>query len=202
MPSSIHIDASMDWGDGQTQSLGLALAIAARGEETWFITQPGSELAARLKGTYLTWEALPLRGLGGLVSAPRLARRLAELRPDIVHIHESTSHVAAGIAARLAAREHANRDSDVVPTKLRIVVTRHTESALRAGRLSLAKYHLWCDRLVCISDAARDSCSKAGLPESLLTVVPDSASRHFDPRIVERMLAVYEEALAVTPRRA
>jgi glycosyltransferase involved in cell wall biosynthesis len=169
VPSSVHIDSNPDWGGGQAQSLGLALALATRGDETWFIAQPDSELLARLKGTYLSWEAMPLRGLAGLMSAPRLARRLAELKPDIIHIHESASHSVAGIAARRAG-------------KSKIIVTRRTEFPLKRGWLGKAKYHLWCDKLICVSDAIRRRCLEAGLPDRLLAVIPDFVDcRHFDP---------------------
>lgn len=169
MPSSVHIDSHRAWGGGQAQSLGLALALAARGEETWFVAEPGSELAARLRTTHLPWEAIPLRGLPGVAAIRHLARRLAQLKPDIVHVHESASHLVAGIAARRAQ----------VP---RIVVTRRTESPIRRGWLGRAKYSLYCDRLICISEAIRARCLAAGLPDSLMAVIPDSVDcRHFDP---------------------
>jgi len=169
MPSSIHIDSHPRWGGGQAQSLGLALALAARGEETWFIAQPGSELESRLYGAYLRWEAMPLRGLAGLRSLSRLARTLGELAPDIVHIHESASHFVSGLAARGVEGP-------------RIVVTRRTGSPLRRAWLAKMQYRLWCDRLICVSEAVRSRCREAGLPEALLTVIPDFVDcRHFDP---------------------
>jgi len=169
MPSSVHIDSYREWSGGQAQSLGLALALAARGEETHFIVQPGSELAARIRGTHLSWEAMPLRGLIGLSSAGRLARRLRGIGPDIVHIHESASHVVAGMAARVAG-------------KPKIIVTRRTERPLRSGWVGVGKYRLWCDKLICVSEAIKRRYLNGGLPEKLLTVIPDFVDcRHFDP---------------------
>lgn len=169
MASSVHIDSYRGWSGGQAQSLGLALALAARGEETHFVVQPGSKLAARMRSTHLPWEAMPLRGLIGLRSAGCLARRLRDIGPDIVHIHESASHVAAGMAARLAG-------------KPKIVVTRRTERPLRGGWLGVGKYRLWCDRLICVSQAIKRRYLDGGLPEKLLTIIPDFVDcRHFDP---------------------
>ena len=169
MPSSVHIDSFRRWSGGQAQSLGLALALAARGEETYFMAQRGSELESHLNRTYLSWEARQLRGLSGLRSARRLAIRLRELDPDIVHIHESASHIAAGMAARLAR-------------KPKIVVTRRTERSVRSGWAGVGKYRLWCDKLICVSEAIRQRYLDAGLSEKLLAVIPDFVDcRHFDP---------------------
>jgi glycosyltransferase involved in cell wall biosynthesis len=169
MPSSVHIDSFRRWSGGQAQSLGLALALAARGEETFFIAQHGSELESHLKRTYLSWEGHELRGLSGLWSARKLAARLRELRPDIVHIHESASHATAGIAARMAR-------------KPKLIVTRRTERAVRAGWAGVGKYRMWCDKLICVSEAIKRRYLEAGLSEKLIAVIPDFVDcRHFDP---------------------
>ncbi len=171
MPSSVHVDAHRGWGGGQVQSLGLALALSATGEQTWFVSQADSVLASRLGSTYLEWEAMPLRGLPGLGTIPRLARRLSALSPDIVHIHDSASHVVAGLAARLA-------------TNPKVVVTRRTELPLRGAVLGTAKYRLWCDRVICISEAVRGRCLQAGLHAGKLSVIPDFVDcRWFDPML-------------------
>ena len=168
MPSSVQIDGNRGWGGGQVQSLGLALALSARGEETWFVAHSGSELASRLKGTYLSWETMSLRGAAGLLDSRRLLRRLRDWNPDIVHIHDSASQGPAGLAARLAG-------------KPKVVVTRRTEFPVRGGWLGRAKYAL-CDCVICISEAVRRRCLEAGLPETKLKVVPDFVDcRHFDP---------------------
>ncbi len=169
MPSTVHVDANRVWGGGQVQSLGLALALSARGEETRFIAQSGSALASRLSATCLPWETMALRGVSGLAAMPRLVRRFREIDPDIVHVHDSASHAVVGLAARAAERP-------------RVVVTRRTEFPLRRGWLGTAKYHLWCDRIICISEAARRRCLEAGLPEERLVVIPDFVDcQWFDP---------------------
>jgi glycosyltransferase involved in cell wall biosynthesis len=214
MPSSLHIDSGPDWGGGQVQSLGLALALAASGEETWFIAQPGSELESRLRSSYLRWETMPLRGLAGLRSVRHLARRLAELQPDIIHIHESASHVAAGIAARMAARTGAlpyaptvagHREAGDGKARAggpQIIATRRTEAPLRRSWLGRAKHLLWCDRLICVSEAIRTRCVAAGLPDSLLTVIPDFVDcRHFDPSVGQEVAPATDSPTLLTVGR-
>ncbi len=172
MPSSVHIDGNKGWGGGQAQSLGLALALSAMGEHTSFLPQVGSALATQLSNTYLQWEARSLRGLPGIVGIPRLTHKLKALHPDVVHIHDSAGHLTAGLAARLG-------------TTAKIVVTRRTEFPLRRGTLGTLKYHLWCDRVVCISEAVRKRCLEAGLPADKLVVIPDFVDcRRFDAKSV------------------
>jgi glycosyltransferase involved in cell wall biosynthesis len=171
VPFTVHVDGNRGWGGGQVQSLGLALALSARGEDTRFLAHTGSAIVSRLAGTHLPWEQLRLRGFGGLRSIPRLVRRLREWRPDIVHFHDSASHGAAALAAHLA---------DGVP----VVATRRTVFPLKSGLIARAKYGL-CDRVICISEAVRRQCVAAGLAEAKLAVIPDFVDcRHFDLALV------------------
>jgi glycosyltransferase involved in cell wall biosynthesis len=168
VPSSLHIDANRTWGGGQAQSLGLAEALAARGERVWFIAQPDSALAQRLSAGALPWEARPLRGWRGLAAARRLCERMRETRPDIVHIHDSASHTGAALAARWAGG-------------LPVVATRRTQFPLPRGWPGRWKLR-GCRRVICISQAVRQTCLAAGLPERLLAVIPDFVDcSHFDP---------------------
>jgi len=123
------------------------------------VAQPGSALADRLAAGRLPWHARPLRGWRGLAGARDLAARLREIRPDIVHIHDSASHGAAALAARWAGG---------VP----VIVTRRTHSPLRRGWLGRRKYG-WCDRIICVSQAVKSACLAGGLPEGRLVVIPD-----------------------------
>jgi glycosyltransferase involved in cell wall biosynthesis len=167
------VDANREWGGGQAQSLGLALALAARGEETRFVAEPGSAPAARLGDTLLPWEAVRMRGARRLGATIQLTKRFRELRPEVVHIHDSASHVPAALAAKRAG----------VPA---VVATRRTAFPLRRGWAAKLKHELWCDRLLCVSEAVRRRCLEAGLPEDHIAVVPDFVDcQHFDTAIVE-----------------
>jgi glycosyltransferase involved in cell wall biosynthesis len=157
MPFTVHIDANRGWGGGQAQSLGLALALAERGENTYFITQRDSALSARLQSTNLPWESLHMRGLRAVTAGSwlRLGRRLRQLRPDILHAHDAAAEAPAIFAARGLSKPRP-----------RVVVTRRTA---RAPHRPL----LWCDRVICVSQAVRQRCLAAGIAAERLAVVPD-----------------------------
>ena len=170
MPSSIHIDASRQWGGGQTQSLGLARALAALGESASFIAQQGSALSARLRTCDLPWEERPLRGLSGAAAVFHLAHRFRKLKPEIVHIHDAAGHGPAALAAKRAG----------VPG---IVVTRRTASLPRTGWPRGLKYQ-WCDRIICISEAVRRQCLAAGIAPERLAVIHDFVDcTYLDPAV-------------------
>jgi len=184
VPSSVHIDSGRTWGGGQEQSLGLALALAERGESTHFIAQTGSALAERLRTvtcaaeagpvpSRLVWEAIPLRGLVGAAHSLPLHRCFSQLRPEIVHIHDSAAQVPALLAISGMGRPRP-----------RVIVTRRTDVAV-GGPLRTFLYRRLCDRVICVSQAVRQRMLDAHVPAKLLWVIPDFVDcRHFDPAAV------------------
>src|SRR5574340_446460 len=136
MPFSLHLDSGRAWGGGQAQSLGLALALAERGERVHFLAQPGSALAARLAASGLPWGALPLRGLGGLLYSSRLRARVRQFRPDIIHLHDSASLVPALWAAGRLREDRRGRGP-------RLIATRRVASPIAGPRR--ARPYLLCE---------------------------------------------------------
>lgn len=159
------------------QSLGLAMALAERGERVHFVAQTGSALAARLRDSGLSWESMPLRGFKQMAtwSWLRLSNRFRRLQPDIVHVHDSAAQIPALWAA---GRWTAGRRSRRKP---RVVVTRRTDFPLRNARRPLS-YELLSDRVICVSSAVRQRLMQAQVPAERLVVIPDFVDcRHFDP---------------------
>ncbi len=158
--------------------MGLALALAERSEKVHFLAQPGGALAERLAATRLSWEAIPLRGLAGVLRSARLRARLRQLGPDIIHLHDSAAQVPALWAAGRLGVGRLNRG------RPRVVITRRTDFPI-AGPKRARSYEFLCDRVICVSEAARRRLLEAGAPANLLCVIPDFVDcRFFDPATV------------------
>lgn len=170
----VHIDANRTWGGGQVQSLGLARELAARGHEVHFIAHRGSDLAARLPEAGLSFHTLPLRGVAGLGAAFALARDLRALRAELVHAHDAASEHVVALAIALTRRPRP-----------RLVITRRNwwPPGRRPGPFQM---RVWacCDRLVCVSRAARPRLpARADHLARRLVVIPDFVDcHHFSPR--------------------
>lgn len=173
VPFTIHIDSNRTWGGGQEQSLGLALALAERGERVHFIAQSGSELAARLKRTGLSFDSMPLRGIVGAAHSVSLHRLFRRMRPEVLHVHDSAAQTPAILAAA--------RMGDARP---RIVVTRRTDLPIRRPARAVWDAR-FCDRVICISEAVRRRLLDVGIPAERTVVIPDFVDcQRFDPALL------------------
>ena len=180
MPFTIHVDSNRTWGGGQEQSLGLARELAARGQRTHFIAQPGSALAARLAAGELEWEPVSMRGLRGLAACRRLRSIFHRTMPDIVHVHDSAAQLPTAWAAGILG------GARLTGGKPRVVITRRTLLPLRRHWGALGHQSL-CDRVICVSEAVRKRLREAGVPQELLVVIPDFVHCcRFDPAIAHR----------------
>ena len=178
VPFTVHVDSNRTWGGGQEQSLGLALALAERGERTHFLVQQGSALAARLPATGLSFDEMSLRGARGILSYRRLGRRLRDLAPEIVHVHEAASEYLVAQAVGKLRRKGGSHQ------RLRLVVTRRT--VFHADSMpSLPIYASLSDRVICVSEAVRACFPPSPNLRERLAVIPDFVDcRHFDPAAV------------------
>ncbi|MEU3410476.1 glycosyltransferase [Streptomyces sp. NPDC006658] len=128
---------------------------------------PGGALAADLRelgAEVRDWSARRSPGPGLPGEVRRLARLVAEVRPELVHAHSAK----AGLAARLALRGR-------VPT----VYQPHAWSFEAAGGLTGALAlrwerwgARWADRVVCVSEAERVTGVRAGV-RAAYAVVPN-----------------------------
>lgn len=140
----------------------------------------GGEVADRLREAGVLVWSLDLRGkwdLGRLAVLPRLLRFE---RIDLLHTHLFHADLAGRVAAGLARTPH-------------LVHTVHVaEGRFRPWRFSWARLAApLCDRIVCVSEAARDHHARAsGLPEWRYRVIPngvDPSAHARDPQARARL---------------
>ena len=167
----MHVDALSGWSGGQSQVLGLALGLVARGHRVVIVTRPGSRLAARARELVPVVE-VPLRGDWDLPSMLSLRSLFRRLSPEVVHLHSACAHTLGGVAARLAG----------VPA---VLAHKRTDFVPRPGRLTRWRFGRLVDRVVAISDAARQATLAGGVAPEAISVIHSSVdTRHFQPQAV------------------
>ncbi|MCX5747752.1 MAG: glycosyltransferase [Proteobacteria bacterium] len=131
----VHVVFSLDVGGQERVILDLARGLVERGHRATVISlSEGGTLRPRFEGIPVETIA---SGTGLSPSTiPRLARRLRELRPDVVHTHNRSPMIYGGPAAKLAR----------VP---RLVHTKHGRSD--GGRAVMVLSRLY-DHYVCVSE--------------------------------------------------
>ena len=143
------------WHGGELQAQLLADGLRGRGHRVTILAPRGSEFARRLQ-----LDGFPIITFHGRGRNPfgiwELRRCLADLRPDVIHMNDS--HALTSIGLALLGKDR--------PAS---VVSRRVDFPVR----SAARYRLWSDLVLCVSQAVARECERAGLRNRLLQVIPD-----------------------------
>jgi len=146
----------------------MACGTTARGHETRIACPPDSALAERAAGRVAV-EPLPWRRQLGWQSLRRMIHLLRELRPEVVHLHSAHAHSLGAIAAR------------VVRTPV-VVASKRTDYLPRPGRLNRLRYQRWVDKVIAISEGARQAVISSGIsPEAVVTIHSSVDCARFRP---------------------
>jgi L-malate glycosyltransferase len=156
---SIHIDTARTWRGGQNQVLVTVLGLRALGHRALLVAHPAGELRQRAR------EGLDLIPLApatemDLGAAWRLSRVIKQLKPDIVHAHDSHGVAMAALALSMSTQL----------AKPPLVAARRVDFHLRGSALSRWKYRQ-VDCFVCVSRAIREMLIADGVPASRAVIV-------------------------------
>lgn len=156
----LHLNTERTWRGGEQQTLWLASGLAALGEGSEVVAQPGSPLAERARAAGLPVHEVRMRGEWDLAAVAALRRVIRDRRPDLLHMHTSHAHTLGCLAARGRGRP-------------RTVVSRRVDFSIYRNflRLSWFKYRLLGDRFIAISRAVRDVLVGDGIPADRIEVV-------------------------------
>ncbi|MFJ4618036.1 glycosyltransferase [Streptomyces sp. NPDC088812] len=170
----LHLTQPVDGGVARVVT-DLARAQLAAGLHVT-VACPQSALAADLRSLgadVRRWEAsrTPGRSLPGEVR--RLARVLAQVRPDLVHAHSAK----AGLAGRLAVRGRIPTVFQPHAWSFEAVGGTTAELALTWERFAAR----WADRLVCVSEAERVTGERAGIAGQWSVVPNGIDTERFHP---------------------
>jgi glycosyltransferase involved in cell wall biosynthesis len=154
-----------------------------------------AEFARSLGAAHIPWEAVRNPGPSVVREARSLARVVASLRPDILHLHSSK----AGLAGRLAVRHRV-----ATVFQPRAWSFEAVDGVLRAGALSWERFAVrWTHVIVCVSEAERERGREHGITANW-RVVPNGVdlgrytpAGDEDRRLARRRLGLDHAPLAV-----
>jgi glycosyltransferase involved in cell wall biosynthesis len=153
--SLFHIDAGTEWRGGQRQSLFLVKELKKKGYLVYFVVQPDSPLHRKAAEAGLPVIPLRLRSEFDPWAVWRLSRAMKRRRCRLIHFHDAHGLAVGAQAARMAR----------VPLR---IISRRVDFPIR----SLGKYTNDVDAIIAISDGVRKVLLDAGVPFSLVHVIP------------------------------
>jgi glycosyltransferase involved in cell wall biosynthesis len=168
----VQIDLGRGWAGGQTQSFALAQGLAEAGHEVIFICRIGSELSRRLADQTLGIAQVRARGRLDMTTIARMAGLIRGAAPQVVHLHDSLSFWLGGIAAKMAGRH--------------IPVVMHKRTDHIAGWTGAFRYAHFADRVIAISEGAKQALLQSGVAEKNIALIHSSVDCvRFQPGLEE-----------------
>lgn len=178
-----HIDEQRGLRGGEQQASWLVRGLSEHRLRNVLVGKRGEAfLQMYPEDTNLCRVPLALRGEWDIASALRLSRMTRELHVDIVHAHTSHAHGIAVLAAALGMQS-------------RLVVSRRVNFMPGRHWLNRKKYYR-ADRILCVSEAVRNTLVQYGLPEEKLRTVHSSVDmeRACMPPVPRKTLGINENA--------
>lgn len=155
----LHIDPETNWGGGESQVMGLAGYLAARGHHNHLLCHPRGALWEAARRAGLETLPLSLRNEVDLRPVFSLRRLIRDGRYDIVHFHTKRAHALSLWLGRI----HPG---------LRYVVTRRMDYPLRRGRYVDFLYNRRVDGVVAISRKIAELLVQAGVRAERIRLIP------------------------------
>ena len=158
---SLHVDTARTWRGGQAQVLMTVLGLRERGHRAMLVAHPEGVLRQRASEGHDLIALAPTSELD-FGSSWKLSRLIRQVRPDVVHAHDS--HAVAMSATALSMIT-----SGPVPA---LLMSRRVDFHIRKNALSRWKYNR-VDLFVCASSAIKRILVSDGIVESKTVVVHD-----------------------------
>lgn len=187
----VHIITRLIIGGAQENTVLTCEGLHARGHDVTLMagptTGPEGSLVARARSGGYAFEEMPdlvraVRPLSDGRALRTMTRRLADLRPEVVHTHSSK----AGILGRLAA---ARARVPCIVHTIHGMSFNRTQGALTQRLFAAAERHCArkCHAIVSVADAMTRQALAAGVgrAEQFCTVRSGMETAAFDPRAVD-----------------
>jgi glycosyltransferase involved in cell wall biosynthesis len=169
------VDPELGFAGGQTQVIGLTIALAAAGHRAELICDPAGRLWERAAAAGIRCHPLRIRNAIDLAAGIRLRAILKRERYDVVHFHTSRAHSMAPFARGFARALVVTRRMDYRPNRV----------------FAPYLYNRAVDRVVAISAAVADSLAAAGVDRQRTTVIASGVdcARFCPPNPAQRLEA-------------
>jgi glycosyltransferase involved in cell wall biosynthesis len=153
--SVVGVDPELGFGGGETQVLGLTLALAAAGHRAELICDPAGRLWERATAEGIRCHPIRIRNAIDLAAGVKLRAILKREHYDVVHFHTSRAHSMAPFARGFASTLVVTRRMDYRPNRV----------------FAPLLFNRAVDGVVAISEGVADSLAAAGVDRQRITVV-------------------------------
>ncbi|HWJ40493.1 MAG TPA: glycosyltransferase, partial [Candidatus Limnocylindrales bacterium] len=169
------VDPELGFAGGETQVLGLTLALAAAGHRAELICDPAGRLWERAIAAGIKCHPLHIRNAIDLAAGVKLRAILKRERYDVVHFHTSRAHSMAPFARGFGSTLVVTRRMDYRPNRV----------------FAPLLFNRAVDGVVAISTGVADSLATAGVDRQRVTVIHSGVDceRFRPPTAEERVQA-------------
>jgi glycosyltransferase involved in cell wall biosynthesis len=170
--SVVGVDPELGFGGGETQVLGLTLALAAAGHRADLICDPAGRLWERATAEGIRCHPIRIRNAIDLAAGVKLRAILKREHYDVVHFHTSRAHSMAPFARGFASTLLVTRRMDYRPNRV----------------FAPLLFNRAVDGVVAISEGVADSLATAGVDRRRVTVIHSGVdcARFRPPTMQER----------------
>ncbi|MDB5108590.1 MAG: glycosyl transferase, partial [Candidatus Binatus sp.] len=152
----LGVDPELGFGGGETQVLGLTIALNNGGHRAELICDPAGRLWRRARRAGIKCHALRIRNSVDIAAGVRLRSIVRSERYDIVHFHTSRAHAMAPFVRDFAGASIVTRRMDYRPNRL----------------FAPLLFNRAVDAVAAISEGVAESLTAAGVSRSNITVIP------------------------------
>ncbi|HZC47299.1 MAG TPA: glycosyltransferase [Candidatus Acidoferrum sp.] len=168
--SIVGVDPELGFAGGETQVLGLTLALGRSGDRAELICDPAGRLWERALAAGIRCHPIRIRNAIDLAAGVRLRAILKRERFDVVHFHTSRAHSMAPFARGFASTLIVTRRMDYRPNRV----------------FAPLLFNRAVDGVIAISDGVADSLAAAGVDRRRVKVVHSGVDcDRFRPPIAE-----------------
>ena len=153
--SIVGVDPELGFGGGETQVLGLTLALAAAGHRAELICDPAGRLWERATAEGIRCHPIRIRNAIDLAAGVKLRAILRREHYDVVHFHTSRAHSMAPFARGFASTLLVTRRMDYRPNRV----------------FAPLLFNRAVDGVVAISNGVADSLATAGVDRQRVIVI-------------------------------